>query len=393
MKIYGLVLAAGLSSRMGKLKATLPLDEGTVLSNCIRSLLDGGVADVFVVTGHKAEEVESEVHKLGMHTVYNPDYENGMFSSVIAGVKALPDDVSAFLVLPVDIPLVRSSTVRALTFEFKDSPADIIYPAFKNERGHPPLISAKLIPEILLHDGTGGLRKVLERHDSGARNKNMPDLGILHDLDTPEDYTTALKFSRNKRFPLPEECESLWELAETPQTTQEHCKAVAKAACTMAKALNSARREGPLLDMDIVQSAALMHDVAKIRRNHEAKGGTLLAGYGFTGISDIVASHRDTKIDPTSPLTEKEIVFLADKLFEGSTLVTIKERYGKRISKWANDPDALKAIHGRLERAENLLTRYENEAGIKTSELLTSPAHSPLNSATFMQENNIKAQL
>ncbi|WP_291325167.1 DVU_1551 family NTP transferase [Desulfovibrio sp. UCD-KL4C] len=371
MNIYGLVLAAGLSSRMGTLKAMLPLDGGSVLSNCVRSLLDGGVSEVFVVTGYKAKTVEPEVHKLGINSVYNPDYEQGMFSSVITGIHALPDDTSAFFVLPVDIPLVRSSTIRALTFDFNNSPVDILYPAFKGKRGHPPLISAKLIPEILQHDGNGGLRKILEKHDSNSREKNMPDLGILHDLDTPEDYTTALRFSRDKRFPLLEECEALWELSETPEGTQEHCKAVSKGACLITKALNATRKNGPLLDMDIVQSAALMHDVAKTRKNHETIGGNILAGYGFTGISEIVASHRDTKIDHNSPLTEKEMVFLADKFFKGTKLINLNKRYENTMCKWADDPEAAKAIKGRQERAENLMIRYENETKIKIMDLLS----------------------
>ncbi len=137
MKIYGLILAAGFSSRMGKLKALLPLDGCTVLSRCIRSLVNGGASDVFVVTGHKADKVGAEARVLGMHEIFNPDYAEGMFSSVRAGVQGLPGDTAAFLVLPVDIPLVRSSTIRALTFDYTSAPTDIIYPCFRGERGHP----------------------------------------------------------------------------------------------------------------------------------------------------------------------------------------------------------------------------------------------------------------
>ncbi|WP_034603092.1 DVU_1551 family NTP transferase [Maridesulfovibrio frigidus] len=373
MKIYGIILAAGLSSRMGKLKALLPLDGMTVLATCINTLLDGGADEVFVVTGYRAEEIEDEANRLGVLAIHNSDYEQGMFSSVITGVKNLPSDTttsSAFFILPVDIPLVRSSTVRALTFDYKNSPAKIYYPCFKGERGHPPLISTKLIPDILAHDGTGGLRTVLDRYNSEAKNKKMPDIGIIHDMDTPEDYEKALKFYRKKRFPVTEECEVLWEIANTPLKTQEHCKTVAMAACILAETLNKSRNAQPRLDIDVVQSAALMHDVAKITRNHEAAGGTLLSGYGFTSISDIVASHRDTNIPPNHPITEKEIVFLADKFIKGTTLIPLRERYEKTFCKWADDPDAVKAIKGRRIRAESLLSRYEDETQIDALTLL-----------------------
>ncbi|WP_319777279.1 DVU_1551 family NTP transferase [Maridesulfovibrio sp.] len=369
MKIYGLILAAGFSSRMGKLKALLPLNGCTVLSRCIRSLVNGGAADIYVVTGHKADKVGAEAKVLGMHEIFNPDYEQGMFSSVKKGVQELPDDAEAFLILPVDIPLVRSSTIRALTFDYSSAPTDIIYPCFRGERGHPPLINTKLIPEIIAHDGKGGLRTVLERHDSNARDLNMPDIGILHDLDTPEDYEKARQISR-RRVPLPEECEALWELADTPLQTREHCKTVAEAACLMAEALNKARNHNKPLDLNIVKCAALMHDVAKLKRNHEAAGAAILAGYGFSGIADIVAAHRDTDIKPDSPLTEREIVFLADKLFQGTNPVSLDQRYGKTLERWKDDPEAVTAITGRLERAKDLLLRYEQEAGINVPERL-----------------------
>lgn len=369
MNIYGLILAAGFSSRMGRLKAMLPLEGSTVLARCIRSLLDGGASDIYVVTGHMSHTIGEEVRILGMHEIYNPDFDQGMFSSVRAGVKALPDDTEAFFILPVDIPLVRPSTIRALTFDYTDNPTDIVYPCFNGERGHPPLISSELIPEIIAHDGHRGLRAVLERHEDRARDRHMPDLGILRDLDTPEDYEKACLISR-RRIPLPEECEALWELAETPKQTREHCKVVARAACLMAKVLNKARNYQKSLDLSTVESAALMHDVAKLKRNHEAAGAAILTGYGFSGIADIVAAHRDTDIKPESPLTEQEIVFLADKLFQGTKLVSLSERYGKTLQRWQNDPEAVKAITERLFRAEALLQRYEEEAGVKMPDFL-----------------------
>lgn len=106
-----------------------------------------------------------------------------------------------------------------------------------------------------------------------------------------------------------------------------------------------------------------MHDIAKLKRNHESAGAAILAGYGFSGIADIVAAHRDTDIKPESPLTEQEIVFLADKLFQGTTPVSLDQRYGKTLERWKDDHEAVTAIT-RLSRAKDLLQRYEQEAGI-----------------------------
>ncbi len=87
----------------------------------------------------------------------------------------------------------------------------------------------------------------------------------------------------------------------------------------MAEALNKTRSHQKILDLNVVKCAALMHDIAKLKRNHESAGAAILAGYGFSGIADIVAAHRDTDIKPNHRLRTGDSI-LADKLFQGTTL-------------------------------------------------------------------------
>lgn len=186
-EITGIVLAAGYSSRMGTFKPLLPLGSATAVERAVMSLRNGGVYDIVVVTGHRAEELRPLLARLDAREAHNQQAELGMFSSVLAGVAALPDSATAIFVLPVDTPLVKASTVRDLSRAYLTSRTAVVYPTFRGKRGHPPLIALSCFSELLPPTLMGGLAAVL------ARQTNVIDLpvldeGILWDMDTPEDY-------------------------------------------------------------------------------------------------------------------------------------------------------------------------------------------------------------
>lgn len=451
MRIAGVVLAAGLSSRMQRFKPLLPLGGGTVLSMAVETVRKAGVEYVIVVTGRHAAQMADAAKALDAQPVHNPGYERGMFTSVQAGVAALGMDVDAFFLLPVDIPLVRSRTVELLLEDFDAHASAVTHPRFLGERGHPPLIRADLAPAILAHDGTGGLRSVLEAHNADASDVDVADAGTCFDLDVPEDYDKAAARAPRLHIPTADEVRALWDIAHTPDATRAHCRAVAEAARAMAEALRkhktpspsacntgcgnpqtppaqdiadatagthtrnagegdaqrrdmnetAAQREasrqtdettakgenakerisgfapsdmnrpGPmdehdaaLPDADLAEAAALLHDVAKNFRRHEAEGGRLMEHYGFFALADAVAAHRDLDLAPDDPVTEREIVFLADKVVCGTNAVPLDERYGAKLRQWAHDADAVAAITGRRDRARGVYARLEAETGI-----------------------------
>ncbi len=187
--LAGVVLAAGLSTRMGAFKPLLPLDGRTVLEGAIATLREGGVADVVVVTGHRGDELTAAIARAGARRVHNPRYEEGMYTSVQAGVAALSDDLAAFFLLPCDIPRAGAATVRQLARARHEAgdPA-VIYPVHRRRRGHPPLIAARLIPGILRAEPRGGLREVLHGFAGEVIEVKVDQPGILRDLDTWESY-------------------------------------------------------------------------------------------------------------------------------------------------------------------------------------------------------------
>jgi len=178
---------------MGRFKPLLPLGGKTVIARAVGCFMQAGVSRVMVVTGYRAGELDPAVRELGAATVFNPDFQRDMFSSVRAALKALDPRTAAFFILPVDIPLVRPATIRVLINAFETDKDRIIQPCYNGKRGHPPLIPAAFAPDILAWNGGDGLNGALK--DIGAKRIeiDVPDPGILFDLDTEEDYREALR--------------------------------------------------------------------------------------------------------------------------------------------------------------------------------------------------------
>lgn len=190
-RIEAILLAAGYSSRMGRLKPLLPI-EGTTVIRRQAEILDGLTDRTIVVTGYRGEEVEAHLAGSRVTAVRNPAFAEGMFTSVKAGIAALDSGVSAFLLLPVDYPLVTRKLIAGLIEEFQCTAPPVLYPSFSMRKGHPPVISAACIPQILAYRGDMGLKGALMTFDAEARYLTAEDETCITDMDTPEDYQKVL---------------------------------------------------------------------------------------------------------------------------------------------------------------------------------------------------------
>ena len=189
--VCALILAAGLSRRMGEFKPLLPLGGATVIENTVASALAGRAERAVVVTGYRGGEVESVLrHRFGdvVRFVRNPDYAaTDMLRSAQIGVEVLPA-CEAFFLLPGDMPAVSRETFRKLLEVRKQGRPLLAFPTLNGYRKHPPLVDARLIPEILAFHGEGGLRELWSRFEDDTVTVPVEDGGVWLDLDTPEDY-------------------------------------------------------------------------------------------------------------------------------------------------------------------------------------------------------------
>ena len=191
MKAAALIVAAGMSSRMGEFKPMLNIGSISIAQRVIATFQQAGLENIVMITGFRAEELERHLAGNGVVFLRNEDFEHThMFDSACIGLRYLKGKCDTVLFTPVDIPLFTASTVQALL----KSRAALACPVCNGETGHPTLISAKLIDRILSDSGSDGLRGALER--CGVKMEAVPvqDKGVLHDADTPEDYQALLAY-------------------------------------------------------------------------------------------------------------------------------------------------------------------------------------------------------
>jgi len=184
-RLSAIIPCAGLSTRMGRFKPLLPLGGRPIIARVIETVRSADPEEIFVVVGHRADELASIVEKAGAQVFRNQDFADGMFSSVRVGVQHLGGCCDAFIFLPADIPLVRPATLRRLAGISRRQPGRLLYPLFLGRRGHPPVIPSDLIPSILGNAGADGLRAILANHEDRALEIPVADENILFDLDHP----------------------------------------------------------------------------------------------------------------------------------------------------------------------------------------------------------------
>ncbi len=185
-RVAGVVLAAGLSSRMGLNKMLLELGGRTLVRRAVTTAFSAGLDPVLVVLGHESDRVRAELSGLPYTAVLNSDYARGMNTSLRAGIAALPDDAAGAVVLLGDMPLVDASMVRALLTAFRRSGPKLAISSYGGVVAPPILYGRALFPELrALEAGSCG-KSVVRNHRPEAVELHWPP-ETLTDLDSLED--------------------------------------------------------------------------------------------------------------------------------------------------------------------------------------------------------------
>ncbi len=187
--IAAVVLAAGMSRRMGRAKQTLPWGEKTVITHIVQTLLDAQVPNIVVVTGAENVQVSALLADLPVTVVFNPNYQqHEMLVSLQSGLLSLSPQVEAALVCLGDQPQVKVEVVQAVTDAFTHTRAGLVVPSFNHRRGHPWLVARALWDDLLQLSPEHTLRDFLNAHQQHIHYLEMATDTILQDLDTPHDY-------------------------------------------------------------------------------------------------------------------------------------------------------------------------------------------------------------
>ncbi len=319
---------------MKQFKPLLRIGDRTVTDRLTALYREQGIG-VILVTGWQKEKLRSGIDSSDISIVENPDFATGMFSSIKAGLNQVkPGECRAVFIHPVDIPLVRPYTIRRLLEAAEKNPGRIIYPVCGEERGHPAVLPAGIIPSILDWQGEGGLKAVLDNRAELALEISVPDDFIRLDMDTYTDYQALLLRYRVYEVPSPSECRVIFNICNTAPDRRRHCYLVADAAGALAEALAA---KGIRLDHALVRAAAVLHDIAKGQKDHAGLGGRILREMGFGRTGKTVAAHSDLPEGIAGSLIEDRIVFLADKFVAGEAPVTLEDRYGQALDRFGAD--------------------------------------------------------
>jgi broad specificity phosphatase PhoE/CTP:molybdopterin cytidylyltransferase MocA/HD superfamily phosphodiesterase len=354
-RIAALVLAAGYSSRMGIFKPLASLGTYTLIEEAVTRFFRAGVEDVRVVLGYRADELKPVVENLGARWIYNADFDRGMFSSVLAGVRGFGSEVDGFFLLPCDIPLVKPETIRTLLDAHDPDDPEIIYPCFDGRRGHPPLIPALYLHEDLSVDYPGGLPALLDRYEHNAVDIDVTDENILLDCDTPIDYLALMERRSTEGIPTERECAAVLSGLNVSGEVMDHSLLVAELARMLAVRLNSA---GLALNLPLIIAAGRLHDIARGRPDHAGAGAGLLTGMGYPQVGAIVARHMDIK-SPGPAVDEADLIYLVDKCVERNRLVSLEDRFEKFMARYADRPDIREKVRERFENARKIAERVE----------------------------------
>jgi len=186
--ICAVVLAAGRSSRMGAQKLLLPIAGRPMIAGIVDEALQSAVEKVFIVLGRDAQPVQAALPGSRVTFVTNPDLDGDMLSSVRCGIRALPSDRTAVLVVLGDQPGVTSKLIDELIRLFRETGGGIAVPVHQGKRGHPLLFAGRFCEEILTHLDATGLRGLLLAHPDQVVELPVAKASVLEDMDTPEQY-------------------------------------------------------------------------------------------------------------------------------------------------------------------------------------------------------------
>lgn len=188
--ISALLLAAGKGERMGGVKQLLSLGKKRMIEAALDNLHNSRCDEIIVVLGFAVDEVRPLVEgKERVKVVINPQFEDGMSTSIHQGLKKISPRATGILIALADQPFIPPEVMNALIESFKTGNKGIVLPAYEGKRGHPVILDReKYEGELLALQGDVGGKEIVGKHPEDVLEVEVASKGVLMDIDAPEDY-------------------------------------------------------------------------------------------------------------------------------------------------------------------------------------------------------------
>jgi molybdenum cofactor cytidylyltransferase len=200
--VSAVVLAAGMSTRMGRNKLLLTFRDKPLVVHAVETLLASKAGEIIVVLGHESEKVWDQLEDYAgqvpdggqtrrVRLVKNPNYRDGLSTSVRAGVEAASPEAEAIMIYLADQPLLEPPDVDRIIATFATAKAEgrmIVVPLFKGERGNPVILDASLRDSILGIVGDVGCKGVIKRYPEKVYPIEMENDHVVRDVDDVQAY-------------------------------------------------------------------------------------------------------------------------------------------------------------------------------------------------------------
>jgi molybdenum cofactor cytidylyltransferase len=191
LMLSAIVLAAGMSTRMGRNKLLLRFRDQALIVRAVDTLLASKIDEVIVVLGHEIEKAQAELKGKPVRLIQNPDYRDGLSTSVRTGVEAVSSQADGIMIYLADQPLLEPADINRIVAAFTDAKRvnkSIVVPFFEGERGNPVVLDASLRVAILGIVGDVGCKGVIKRYPEKVYALQMENDHVVRDVDDPNAY-------------------------------------------------------------------------------------------------------------------------------------------------------------------------------------------------------------
>jgi len=177
---------------MGEPKKLLPFGDTTFIERAVDTILSSVASELIVVVGYRADEVIAQIGSRPVRIARNPDYQQGMSTSISAGIRLVSPEAGAVLLGFIDQPLLDNRTIDRLIDGFLSSDKGIAVPTCRGSRGHPVIFSGEYISELMAVTGDIGGRHIISAHPDDVLEVELGASGVILDIDTREDYRSHI---------------------------------------------------------------------------------------------------------------------------------------------------------------------------------------------------------